>query len=153
MRLKIHKHEKLEKFEFQESYCLNNAATDPVLAAQDGRIERLKALIEKGALLDIYRGCPSFRISSRIRDSDVGMTPLHWAVENASPEVVELLILAGADRNLISIDKQTPMQMLEECLKLEKYKDCWAKLKEVKAMFKKYENREFKPSESEDRKE
>ena len=61
------------------------------LAAQDGKVEILKLLADRGADLNIPR-------------TDTGMTPLHIAMSQGQQTVVQELIDRGADINTIDLD-------------------------------------------------
>ncbi|MBN2536521.1 MAG: ankyrin repeat domain-containing protein [Spirochaetales bacterium] len=73
-----------------------NGATPLHLAARYNRVEIIKFLLKKGAILDAKMG--------------YDMTSLYWAASSCNPEAVDVLIGAGADLEVCdSHEKNTPL--------------------------------------------
>lgn len=70
-------------------------------AGQMGAIDTMKALIEKGANIDI-------------QDNQYGYTPLHYAIVQGHPQMVQLLLEKGARTDLVSNDGKTALDMAYE---------------------------------------
>ena len=56
-------------------------------AVVNNRLETARVLVERGAALDV-------------QETENGQTALMWAVRNRNPEMVQLLVEAGADTTL-----------------------------------------------------
>ena len=54
-------------------------------AVQDGDIEKVRALIDQGAIVNTF--------------DQIDKTPLHYATESENFQIIELLLKAGADPN------------------------------------------------------
>ena len=63
----------------------------------------VKALVEAGAFVDIQR-------------PTTGETPLHEALKNGFPECAEILIDAGASKDVVAFDGKRPADLAAEVL-------------------------------------
>jgi ankyrin repeat protein len=86
----------------------NHIGTMPVNTAlhnacRTGRARSITALVEAGAFVDIQR-------------PTTGETPLHEALRHGFPECAELLINAGANKNVVAFDGKRPAEVAVEVL-------------------------------------
>jgi ankyrin repeat protein len=77
----------------------NNEANLPINAAAAGRRNAVIRLL-------VERGCPP-----DARSSDQGYTSLHLAANNGNIELIEFLLLSGADRTLRDGTGETPFDL------------------------------------------
>ncbi|XP_049855556.1 ankyrin-1-like [Schistocerca gregaria] len=77
------------------------------IAAEEGHLDILKALIARGCNVNALAACatPLFNQLER------GMTPLHFAVRNADPNLALCLISAGAKVNTENSSKVVPLHL------------------------------------------
>jgi uncharacterized protein len=76
-----------------------DGATPLTIAAEHGRLEITKILLNKGADINFQNAH--------------GNTPLMYAAENNYPEVAEVLLNAGADASLKDNDAETALQIAQ----------------------------------------
>lgn len=90
----------------QSPHILNDATkgrfpcTPLLLAIQKGNREVFDALLK------------TQKVNVNLPDSEHGLTPLHWAVIMGLPDMVERLILEGANVNALSNTGKTPLNYL-----------------------------------------
>ncbi len=89
-------------------------------AAIDGKIDQVKALLEKGTNVNE-------------KEPRMGYTPLHGAARNGRKEVVELLLDKGADINAKESSSKTPLYLAVEFRQKEMVKLLLAKGADINA--------------------
>lgn len=72
--------------------------TPLIVAAEEGHVEKVRNLVGKGARIDA---------ELNVQENENGQTALMWAVRNRNPELVRLLLSAGADTDIENREGQT----------------------------------------------
>ena len=113
--------------------CIDNSNMTPLFyAVENGQLELLKLLVQKGAKVEggidyrgrnpLYRSIENgnFEIAKflvenganlKLQENDFGNTPLHLAINRRSMEMIQLLLDNGADLNLKNMKNQTPLDL------------------------------------------
>ncbi|CAI2350128.1 unnamed protein product [Caenorhabditis sp. 36 PRJEB53466] len=132
----------LSQKKLQEAYILQSR----YLAFQEKMLEvgNVKSLLEAVDRNDFESAAYFVNHGAWIDAPHKVSTCLHIAVENANPEMVELLIKNGANRGALNEDYKTPEQLVSNLIAQEQDSTKKEQLKQIKSLFKSLNGKKFK---------